>query len=197
MSGILGLFCKVVHNSKLIMIKKKRSNKKGNKNSETTENQTICLDECWNKIYKRGLKPFFVRIDQLIEGSYSGLCARSHCTSGDSYMTTYDAIFIMCIQRDPYNYSQQLYKKLIEIFDDHFKNNIAADLKKCQQEGDLMSFLKEWNDAWTKSKCAIDGSHRWFMYLDRIHVPNNENLLNTSTVGCMSNHLQMMQKIVF
>ena len=88
----------------------------------------------------------------------------------------------MRIQREPYNYSNQLYFKLFECLTQYYHAEFNPKLKSASQQPGL-SFLREWVKRWRCNKWAVDGMQKMFMYLDRFHVPNSEDLLTTSEQG--------------
>ena len=88
----------------------------------------------------------------------------------------------MCIQREPYNYSNQLYLKHSECLTQYYHAEFKPKLKSASQQPGV-SFLREWVKRWRCNKWAVDGMQRMFMYLDRFHVPNSEDLLTTSEQG--------------
>ena len=77
---------------------------------------------------------------------------------------TYDTIFTMCIQREPYNYSSPLYQKHSEATTQYFKDKFVPALQKAKEQHGLV-FLKEWVKRWRCNKWAVDGMTRMFMYL--------------------------------
>ena len=101
--------------------------------------------------------------------------------------------FSQCVFTEPYTYSQQLYDKLIETYDHHYSIVFAKQLKQSQKTGHIISFLKEWCQMWQKGVWVVNGLNKMFMYLDRFHVPNSENLLPTKTVGYISFYCNVFQ----
>jgi len=57
------------------------------------------LSEGWEQIYKMGVLP----LQHSVEGTGSELWG------ANKFIMVYDLVFKMCIQRDPYNYSEQIY----------------------------------------------------------------------------------------
>jgi len=161
------------------MIKKR--DKKGNKNKkgkDNAENQTISLKDGWDRINKLGVQPFFDRVENVDD---EGKLEQTSIPQ-QQYIATYDTIFTMCIQREPYNYSSPLYQKHSEALTKQYKEKFIPALMKVKGEPGVV-FLKEWVKRWRCNKWAVDGMTRMFMYLDRFHVPNSEDLLNTSEQG--------------
>jgi len=159
------------------MIKKKKSSKKKSSKPDA-ENQTISLKDGWDRIYKLGVQPFFDRVENVDD---EGKLEQTSIPQ-QQYIATYDTIFTMCIQREPYNYSSPLYQKHSEALTRQYKEKFIPALTKVKGEPGVV-FLKEWVKRWRCNKWAVDGMTRMFMYLDRFHVPNSEDLLNTSEQG--------------
>eukprot|EP00954_Amorphochlora_amoebiformis_P018802 1328419-Amorphochlora_amoeboformis.AAC.4 len=63
------------------------------------------LSEGWDRIYKMGVLP----LQQSVEGRGSELWG------ANKFIMVYDLVFKMCIQRDPYNYSEQIYNHYCEV----------------------------------------------------------------------------------
>jgi len=161
------------------MIKKHKKDKNKNKNKgKDAENQTISLKDGWDRISKLGVQPFFDRVENVDD---EGKLEQTSIPQ-QQYIATYDTIFTMCIQREPYNYSSPLYQKHSEALTKQYKEKFIPALMKVKGEPGVV-FLKEWVKRWRCNKWAVDGMTRMFMYLDRFHVPNSEDLLNTSEQG--------------
>jgi len=161
------------------MIKKpKRGGKTKKPKGKDAENQTISLKDGWDRIYKLGVQPFFDRVENVDD---EGKLEQTSIPQ-QQYIATYDTIFTMCIQREPYNYSSPLYQKHSEALTKQYKEKFIPALMKVKGEPGVV-FLKEWVKRWRCNKWAVDGMTRMFMYLDRFHVPNSEDLLNTSEQG--------------
>jgi len=156
--------------------KDKKDKKKSNE--PVPDGQTISLKDGWKKIYEVGVKPFFDRV----EGVDNPEAFDKTSIPQKQYITTYDTIFSMCIQREPFNFSSPLYQKHSEALTQYFQTSFVPALQKAKEQHGLV-FLKEWVKRWRCNKWAVDGMTRMFMYLDRFHVPNSEDLLNTSEQG--------------
>ena len=96
----------------------------------------------------------------------------------------------MCIQREPYNYSSDLYLKHSKVLIEYFVTTIKPQLEQVSQYSPQYSpqysipFLRVWIKVWRNAKHAVDGMERMFMYLDRVYVPNSdETLLTTRQQG--------------
>jgi len=143
----------------------------------TTEQQVIELEDGWRIISEVGIAPFFDRVETLEQASFSHKNIPRH-----QFVRTYDTIFTMCIQREPFNFSEQLFNKHTESLTTYFNTRFIPTLSRAQ---DLhgVAFLKAWVKRWRCCICAVEGMKRMFMYLDRFYVPNSEDLLSTSEQG--------------
>jgi len=143
----------------------------------TTEQQVVEMQNGWDTILEVGIKPFFERVETLEQSSFT-----HKNIPRDQFLKTYDTIFTMCIQREPYNFSEQLYRKHTQSLTKYFQEQFIPILSKAQ---DLhgVAFLKAWVKRWSCCVAAVNGMQRMFMYLDRFYVPNSEDLLKTSEQG--------------
>eukprot|EP01083_Nonionella_stella_P077934 213041_1 len=160
------------------MIKKNKNKKKGKSKGDKGDSQTISLKDGWDRIFKVGVQPFFERVENVDDPDQM----KKTSIPQQQYILAYDTIFTMCIQREPYNYSSPLYQKHSEALTKYFKEKAVPALQKAKEQHGLI-YLKEWVKRWRCNKWAVDGMTRMFMYLDRFHVPNSEDLLNTSEQG--------------
>jgi len=143
----------------------------------TTEQQVIQMEDGWRTIEEVGITPFFDRVETLEHATFS-----HKNIPRDQFLRTYDTIFTMCIQREPFNFSEHLYNKLTESLTNYFKDRFIPKLSSAQ---DLhgVAFLKAWVKRWRCCQSSVNGMCRMFMYLDRFYVPNSEDLLSTSEQG--------------
>eukprot|EP00494_Astrolonche_serrata_P006005 UN06022 len=88
----------------------------------------------------------------------------------------------MCIQREPYNYSDRLYQHFNDSFNEYFKTKFISALTKAKEKSEL-EFLNEFARRWQQNQYAVLGMQRMFCYLDRFYVPNNEELLGMKEFG--------------
>lgn len=152
--------------------------KNKNKPKKKDSPQTISLKDGWEIIRTIGTQPFFDRVESADDPQKFN----KQNIPQEQFTKTYDTIFQMCIQREPYNYSAPLYQKHTDALTKYFKDVFLPALKEAKSQHRLI-FLKEWVKRWRCNKWAVDGMQRMFMYLDRFHVPNSEDLLNTSEQG--------------
>merc|ERR1719326_2472794 len=52
------------------------------------------------------------------------------------FLSTYDTVFQMCIQREPYNYSDRLYTYYSDSFSQYFKSCFIPSLKKAKAKSE-------------------------------------------------------------
>eukprot|EP01084_Bolivina_argentea_P311250 538741_1 len=160
------------------MIKKKKNKNKSKGKGDKTDSQTISLKDGWDRIFKVGVQPFFERVENVDDPDQM----KKTSIPQQQYILAYDTIFTMCIQREPYNYSSPLYQKHSEALTRQFKEKFIPALSSKKNESPTI-FLKEWEKRWRCNKWNVRGMARMFMYLDRFHVPNSDDLLNTTEQG--------------
>eukprot|EP01084_Bolivina_argentea_P205402 350900_1 len=138
----------------------------------------ISWNEGRNRILQIGIYPFFEEIDKCFyHVPYdTGLGSIPQ----QRYIATYDTIFTMCIQREPYNYSSQLGELTGEVLEEYYikkmkkQTNIFQTNRQC---------LQEWSQLYQQCMLAINGMTRMFMSFDRFYVPSNDGLDSTVTKG--------------
>lgn len=161
--------------------KSSKSSKAEASQSTTTTSQEssdiIPFEQGWQKIKGGGVLPFFERIDSLDEKRF-----QNKSIPQTEYSETYDTIFNMCIQREPFNFSEGLYKKLTDSYIEYNQTVVIPHIKEAKAKHSV-SFLHEWVHRWRSNKWVTDGLRRMFMYLDRFYVPNSEDLKTTSEQG--------------
>jgi len=156
----------------------KGRNKAGNKKGTSVpEPQIIRLNEGWHRVNEVGIKPFFERVESLSTENFT-----KRSLPQNEFMETYDTIFTMCIQREPYNFSENLYEKHSQALKKYYEQRFEPKLTAAQQNHGV-AFLREWVRRWQCCGWAVDGMKRMFMYLDRFYVPNSEDLLGTAHQG--------------
>ncbi|KAK7379173.1 hypothetical protein VNO80_04626 [Phaseolus coccineus] len=72
----------------------------------------------------------------------------------------------MCSQKPPYNFSQQLYDKYKDTFDEYLKTTVLPSLREKHDE----FMLRELIERWLNHKVMVRWLSRFFHYLDRFFV---------------------------
>jgi cullin 1 len=145
-------------------------------NGDTAE-EIIYLDDGWKKIETVGIKPFLERVESFDTDELD-----TKPNPMQEFLSTYDCVFQMCIQREPYNYSDRLYNSYQDSFSKYFKNHFIPSLRQAKAKSEL-EFLNEFARRWQQNQYAVLGMQRMFCYLDRFYVPNNEDLLGMKEYG--------------
>ncbi|KAK3160848.1 hypothetical protein QOZ80_1BG0065810 [Eleusine coracana subsp. coracana] len=84
----------------------------------------------------------------------------------DEYINLYTTVYNMCTQKPPHDYSQQLYEKYKEAFDEYIRNTILPSLK--EKHGEFL--LRELVQRWKNHKIMVRWLSRFFHYLDRYFI---------------------------
>jgi len=129
------------------------------------------------KIETVGIKPFLERVESFDTDELD-----TKPNPMQEFLSTYDCVFQMCIQREPYNYSDRLYNSYQDSFSKYFKNHFIPSLRQAKAKSEL-EFLNEFARRWQQNQYAVLGMQRMFCYLDRFYVPNNEDLLGMKEYG--------------
>ena len=109
----------------------------------------------WLQIQKEGIEP-------LLAFFSTGLVSFSRA----DYSRLYTIIYDMCIQRNPYNFSQQLYDAYRTTFRDYLKMQVLPELQS-KQEGRLLESLTR---VWQNHLVMVKWMRAFFQYLDRHFV---------------------------
>lgn len=86
--------------------------------------------------------------------------------NSDEYMTLYTTIYNMCTQKPPHDYSQQLYEKYREAFEEYIHATVLPSLKEKHDE----FMLRELVQRWLNHKVMVRWLSRFFFYLDRYFI---------------------------
>ncbi|KAG6435459.1 hypothetical protein SASPL_100333 [Salvia splendens] len=86
--------------------------------------------------------------------------------SSEDYMMLYTTIYNMCTQKPPHDYSQQLYDKYKEAFQEYITTTVLPSLKEKHDE----FMLRELVQRWSNHKIMVRWLSRFFHYLDRYFV---------------------------
>ncbi|XP_058200172.1 cullin-1-like [Rhododendron vialii] len=98
--------------------------------------------------------------------------------SSEEYMMLYTTIYNMCTQKPPNDYSQQLYDKYKEAFEEHINSTVLPCLR--EKHGEFL--LKELVRRWANHKIMVRWLSRFFHYLDRYFI-TRRTLPNLYEVG--------------
>ncbi|CAL0307231.1 unnamed protein product [Lupinus luteus] len=120
-----------------------------------SERKTIDLEQGWDFMH-RGI----TKLKNILEG-----LPEPHFSS-DDYMMLYTTIYNMCTQKPPHDYSQQLYDKYREAFEDYILSTVLPSLREKHDEFMLRELVKRW----ANHKIMVRWLSRFFHYLDRYFI---------------------------
>ncbi|KAK4847817.1 hypothetical protein QYF36_006218 [Acer negundo] len=86
--------------------------------------------------------------------------------SSEEYMMLYTTIYNMCTQKPPHDYSQQLYDKYKEAFEEYITSTVLPSLREKHDEFMLRELVKRW----ANHKVMVRWLSRFFHYLDRYFI---------------------------
>ncbi|RVW54547.1 Cullin-1 [Vitis vinifera] len=86
--------------------------------------------------------------------------------SSEDYMMLYTTIYNMCTQKPPHDYSQQLYEKYREAFEEYITVTVLPSLRDKHDEFMLRELVKRW----ANHKVMVKWLSRFFYYLDRYFI---------------------------
>ncbi|PSS06239.1 Cullin-1 like [Actinidia chinensis var. chinensis] len=86
--------------------------------------------------------------------------------SSEEHMMLYTTIYNMCTQKPPHDYSQQLYDKYKEAFEEHINSTVLPSLREKHDEFMLRELVRRW----ANNKVMVRWLSRFFHYLDRYFI---------------------------
>eukprot|EP00268_Persea_americana_P017604 TRINITY_DN184_c0_g1_i6.p1 TRINITY_DN184_c0_g1~~TRINITY_DN184_c0_g1_i6.p1 ORF type:complete len:769 (-),score=156.54 TRINITY_DN184_c0_g1_i6:511-2817(-) len=119
------------------------------------ERKTIELEQGW-EFMQKGITKLKNILEGLPEPQFSS----------EDYMMLYTTIYNMCTQKPPHDYSQQLYDKYKESFDEYITSTVMPSLREKHDEFMLRELVKRW----TNHKVMVRWLSRFFHYLDRYFI---------------------------
>ncbi|KAF1881528.1 hypothetical protein Lal_00021508, partial [Lupinus albus] len=117
-----------------------------------SERKTIDLEQGWDFMQKGIMK-----LKNILEG-----LPEPQFSSEDYMMTIYN----MCTQKPPHDYSQQLYDKYRESFEEYIISTVLPSLREKHDEYMLRELVKRW----ANHKIMVRWLSRFFHYLDRYFI---------------------------
>lgn len=131
------------------------------------ERKTTDLDQGWEYM-QRGITKLKRILERLPEPPFSS----------EEYMMLYTTIYNMCTQKPPYDYSQQLYDKYKDAFDEYITSTVLPSIREKHDE----FMLRELVQRWLNHKVMVRWLSRFFHYLDRYFIARR-SLPGLSAVG--------------
>ncbi|GKV52777.1 hypothetical protein SLEP1_g59341, partial [Rubroshorea leprosula] len=127
------------------------------------ERKTIDLEQGWDFMQK-GITKLKNTLEGLLKNTPEGLPDPQY--SSEDYMMLYTTIYNMCTQKPPHDYSQQLYDKYRESFEEYITSTVLPSLKEKHDEFMLRELIKRW----ANHKVMVRWLSRFFFYLDRYFI---------------------------
>ncbi|XP_057474544.1 cullin-1 [Actinidia eriantha] len=119
------------------------------------QRKTIELEEGWD-FMEKGITKLRRILEGLPEVQFSS----------EEYMMLYTTIYNMCTQKPPHDYSQQLYEKYKEAFEEYINSMVLPSLREKHDEFMLRELVKRW----ANHKVMVRWLSRFFHYLDRYFI---------------------------
>jgi len=79
----------------------------------------------------------------------------------------------MCTQRNPYNWSRELYLRHGQTIEDYLKNHVLPSLRQSMSQGGKSILLRELQTRWTNHEIMNTWLRKFFSYLDRFYVKHH------------------------
>ncbi|KAL6271788.1 hypothetical protein ACE6H2_028699 [Prunus campanulata] len=119
------------------------------------ERKIIELDQGWDYMQKG-----ITKLKKILEGTPEPQF------NSEEYMMLYTTIYNMCTQKPPNDYSQQLYDKYREAFEEYITSTVLPSLREKHDEFMLRELVKRW----ANHKVMVRWLSRFFHYLDRYFI---------------------------
>ncbi|KAL5155686.1 Cullin-1 [Glycine soja] len=133
----------------------------------TMERKIIDFDQGWDYMQKG-----ITKLKRILEG------APETPFSSEEYMMLYTTIYNMCTQKPPNDFSQQLYDKYKDAFDEYINTTVLPSLREKHDE----FMLRELVQRWLNHKVMVRWLSRFFHYLDRYFI-SRRSLAGLGAVG--------------
>ncbi|KAF9689450.1 hypothetical protein SADUNF_Sadunf01G0093500 [Salix dunnii] len=118
------------------------------------ECKTFELEQGWEYMQKG-----ITKLKGILDGSLEQF-------NSEDYMMLYTTIYNMCTQKPPNDYSQQLYDKYKEAFQDYINSTVLPSIREKHNEFMLRELMKRW----ANHKIMVRWLSRFFHYLDRYFI---------------------------
>jgi len=150
----------------------------------STTDDIIELEKGFEKVRKEGIEPFLGFIEE----------QKREFFKAKQFVTLYDLIFKMAIQREPHNWSEALYERYSDSIAKYLTTTVTTALTEAQSKSHDVTFLKEWNKRWANHKLVVKGLSKLFMYLDRFYTPTTDGILSLKEQGFKLYHDNVFEK---
>ncbi|XP_031105658.1 cullin-1-like isoform X2 [Ipomoea triloba] len=139
----------------------------------TDQDTLIDFDQGW-EFMQRGITKLKNILEGLPEPPFSS----------NDYMMLYTTVYRMCTQKPPHDYSQQLYDKYRESFEEYITSMVLPSLREKHDE----FMLRELVQRWSNNKTMIRWLLRFFHYLERNFIAQRSlPTLNEVGLTCFRN----------
>jgi len=136
------------------------------------EEKLIQLEDGYQLVLHEGIRP----IINLLE------TGKQEFLKVDEFIKLYNVVFHMCIQREPYNWSEDMYDRYTQAIRDYLKTTVEPDLERARESFE-MDFLRTWAKRWSNHKLFVRALWGPFMYLDRFYTLNTDGILPLKDQG--------------
>jgi cullin 1 len=131
----------------------------------SNQDEIIDLDQGFEQVKNEGILPFIKCIED----------QQREFFKAKRFVSLYDLIFKMCIQREPYNWSEAMYERYTGAISEYLTSTVVPALQRARGQFDI-AFLREWKTRWNNQKLIVQGLAKLFMYLDRFYTPNTDGI---------------------
>lgn len=131
------------------------------------DRKVIHLEEGWDFMQKG-----IIKLRNILEGE------KEDPFTPDEYIHLYTTIYNMCTQKPPHDFSQHLYERYREAFNEYISSKVLPVLQEKQGEYMLKELVKRWDN----HKIMVRWLSRFFNYLDRYYIMRH-NLAQLKDVG--------------
>jgi cullin 1 len=131
------------------------------------------FDEAWNQIFNNGVIPLLNFLDNNDRNNDDKLFDKK------TYIEIYTICYNISTQKSPYNFSNNLYQKYIDIIGDYLLNNVTNKLKNTNDDFILKEFIRHFNNL----NIMVKWMRNFMIYLERYYIKSQhldtfENISN-------------------
>ncbi len=134
----------------------------------------ISLEDGWTEIKQKAINV----LEKVLRDGFDTKQKAQKVFPPHEYVNIYTICYNMCTQSQPYNWSDELYKRHGDVIEEYIASTVIPALNGKHGEFLLKELVRRWED----HKIMNSWLQKFFMYLDRYHV-QYQSILSLSDSG--------------
>ncbi len=122
----------------------------------------ISLEDGWTEIEQKAINV----LENVLRDGFDTKQKAQKVFPPHAYVNIYTICYKMCTQSQPYNWSNELYKRHGDVIEEYIAGTVIPALNSKHGEYLLKELVRRWED----HKIMNSWLQKFFMYLDRYHV---------------------------